>query len=74
MLPATATQTSTPPALKELRLLYNGLERSLLDILNRDTQADLVVGRDGKGNLYFVSGRDGIVRRLMQDNEPGQLR
>ena len=74
MLPATATQTSTPPALKELRLLYNGLERSLLDILSRDTQADLVVGRDGKGNLYFVSGRDGIVRRLMQDNEQGQLR
>jgi len=51
--------------IEELRLYYNGAEKTFLEILNDDSRADLRLGVDENGELYALSKRDGMVRRLL---------
>ncbi len=48
----------------EIKLRYLGRERSLLDILNGDTRADLRFGMDERGEIYLLTKRDGMIRKL----------
>jgi hypothetical protein len=48
----------------EIKLRYLGRERSLLDILNGDTRADLRFGMDERGAIYLLTKRDGMIRKL----------
>ena len=54
----------------ELRLFYKGAEKNILEILNYDSRADLSMGVDEEGEIYILTKRDGMIRRLlpMPDN------
>jgi len=49
----------------ELRLFYKGAEKNVLEILNYDSRADLSLGIDEQGEIYLVTQRDGMIRRLL---------
>ena len=48
----------------EIKLRYLGRERSLLEILNGDTRANLRFGMDDRGAIYILTKRDGVIRKL----------
>jgi hypothetical protein len=48
----------------EIRLRYLGRERSLLEILGGDSRADLRFGMDERGEIYVLTKRDGMIRKL----------
>ena len=49
----------------ELRLIYKGAEKNILEILNYDSRADLSLGSDEQGEIYLVTQRDGMIRKLL---------
>jgi len=49
----------------ELRLFYKGAEKNILEILNYDSRADLSLGIDEQGEIYLVTQRDGVIRKLL---------
>jgi hypothetical protein len=57
----------------ELTLLYQGQERTLLQILGNDFRADLRFGMDADGELYLLTKRDGWVRMLVPEPAPAPL-
>jgi len=48
----------------EIKLKYLGRQRTLLEILGNDTRADLHFGTDAAGEIYLLTKRDGMIRRL----------
>ena len=48
----------------EAKLHYLGKDRSLLEILGGDPRADLRFGMDERGEIYLLTKRDGMIRRL----------
>ena len=56
----------------ELRLIYEGEERTLLDILGTP-RVDLRWGVDEEGEIYVLSKRDGMIRRLVPEPATGWL-
>ncbi len=62
---ANALTPGRSAKIEELRLFYNGAEKTFLDILNDDHRADLRLGVDEDGELYALTKRDGMVRRLL---------
>jgi hypothetical protein len=50
--------------IQELRLFYEGIERSLLDILGERRRADVRFGAGEAGEIYVLTKRDGMVRVL----------
>jgi glucose/arabinose dehydrogenase len=48
----------------EIRLKYLGRQRTLLEILGNDSRADLRFGVDAAGEIYLVTKRDGMIRKL----------
>lgn len=51
--------------IRELRLFYKGAEKNMLEILNYDSRADLTLGQDSEGEIYILTKRDGMVRKLL---------
>lgn len=53
----------------ELRLRYQGTERTFLDIIRTVSpgagRADLRFGRDAAGNIYLLNKQDGVIRKLI---------
>ncbi len=49
----------------EMRLFYKGAEKNILEILNYDSRADLSLGVDEEGEIYILTKRDGMIRRLL---------
>jgi glucose/arabinose dehydrogenase len=66
---ADSLANGSPAEIDELTLFYEGEERTLLEILGNDFRADLRFGMDAEGELYVLTKRDGMVRRLVP--EPG---
>jgi hypothetical protein len=54
----------------EIKLHYRGKDRSLLEILGGDTRADLRIGTDQRGEIYLLTKRDGMIRRLSMPAPP----
>ena len=56
-------------AITELRLRFNGIEQSFLQIVQQvnvsATRADLRFGTDASNNVYFLDKQDGVVRRVV---------
>ena len=52
---------------ERLKLMYNGLTRPTLQILNDDHRADLLLGSDKHGELFILTGRDGMIRKLQAE-------
>jgi len=48
----------------EIKLKYLGRQRTLLEILGNDSRADLRFGTDAAGEIYLLTKRDGMIRRL----------
>ena len=48
----------------EVKLHYLGRDRSLLEIIGGDPRADLRFGMDERGEIYLLTKRDGMIRRL----------
>lgn len=48
--------------IRELRLFYQGVETTLLEILGEPRRADLRFGRGGDGAIYVLTKRDGMIR------------
>jgi hypothetical protein len=59
--------------IEELTLLYQGQERTLLQILGNDLRADLRFGVDADGEIYVLSKRDGWVRMLVPEQASALL-
>lgn len=53
-----------PSPFAEIKLRYLGRERSLLEILDGDSRADLRFGTDERGAIYLLTKRDGAIRKL----------
>ena len=52
---------------EEIGVLYNGLVGPLLRLLGGDDRADIQIGSDEAGEIYIVSGRDGVIRKVLPD-------
>ncbi len=52
--------------IRELRLMHQGTEKTLLEILGNDVRADLRFGQDEDGEIYVLTKRDGFVRKLVR--------
>ncbi|MBI2509060.1 MAG: PQQ-dependent sugar dehydrogenase [Betaproteobacteria bacterium] len=52
---------------EEVGVLHNGLVGPFLQLLGGDDQADIHIGADEAGELYVVSDRDGVIRKVMSD-------
>lgn len=48
----------------EIRLKYLARPRTLLEILDNDSRADLRFGVDAAGEVYLLTKRDGMIRKL----------
>jgi hypothetical protein len=48
----------------EIKLRYLGRTRTLLEILDGDSRADLRFGMDQRGEIYLLTKRDGAIRKL----------
>ena len=48
----------------EIKLKYLGRQRPLLEILGNDSRADLRFGTDAAGEIYLLTKRDGMIRKL----------
>jgi hypothetical protein len=48
----------------EIKLKYLGRQRTLLEILGADDRADLRFGVDAGGEIYLLTKRDGMIRKL----------
>ena len=48
----------------EIKLKYLGRQRTLLEILDNDARADLRFGVDASGEIYLLTKRDGMIRKL----------
>jgi len=48
----------------EIKLKYLGRQRTLLEILGNDSRADLRFGVDAAGEIYLLTKRDGMIRKL----------
>ncbi|MBK8906417.1 MAG: PQQ-dependent sugar dehydrogenase [Rhodospirillales bacterium] len=59
----TAQKSGRPAEIKELTLLVNGAERTLLDVV-KASRADLRFGQDANGEIYVLTKQDGQVRKL----------
>jgi hypothetical protein len=55
---------------EEIGVLYNGLVGPFLQLLGGDDRADVHIGADESGELYVVSGRDGVIRKVLPDPLP----
>jgi len=53
--------------LEEVGVLHNGLVGPLLRLLGGDDRADIQIGSDEARELYIVSGRDGVIRKVLPD-------
>ncbi len=51
--------------IKEMRLFYKGAEKNILEILNYDSRADMNLGVDEEGEIYILTKRDGMIRKLL---------
>jgi len=51
--------------IQELRINYNGDEKTFLEILNNDHRADMKLGSDEAGEIYLLTKRDGMIRTLL---------
>lgn len=63
----------TPAEIFELTLFHEGTEKSLLEILGNDSRADLRFGIDEDGEIYVLTKRDGMIRRLVPEPASGLL-
>ena len=61
---ATTLVDGKPSPFAEIKLHYLGKDRSLLEILGGDTRADLRFGMDDRGEIYLLTKRDGVIRKL----------
>ena len=56
-------------AITELRLRFNGVERSFLNLIHQvnasATRADLRFGTDAANHVYFLDKQDGVIRRIV---------
>jgi hypothetical protein len=57
---ATGTMTKFP----EIKLKHLGRQRTLLEIVGNDDRADLRFGVDEGGEIYLLTKRDGMIRKL----------
>ena len=48
----------------EIKLKHLGRPRTLLEILGNDSRADLRFGVDAAGEIYLLTKRDGMIRKL----------
>ena len=48
----------------EIRPKHFGRQKTLLEILGNDTRADLRFGVDASGEVYLLTKRDGMIRKL----------
>jgi len=48
----------------EVRLKHLGRQKTLLEILGNDDRADLRFGVDAAGEIYLLTKRDGMIRKL----------
>ncbi len=48
----------------EIKLKYLARQRTLLEILDNDGRADLRFGTDAAGEIYVLTKRDGMIRKL----------
>jgi len=51
--------------IQELRLNYNGDEKTYLEILNGDYRAAMKLGFDEDSEIYVMTKRDGMIRKLL---------
>ena len=51
----------------EIRLKYLARQRTLLEILGNDSRADLRFGLDAGGEIYVLTKRDGMIRKLSME-------
>ena len=61
---AAALTTTKPSAFRELPLQHYGREKSLLQILDGKPRADLRFGMDQDGEIYLLTKRDGMIRKM----------
>ena len=69
---AAASSSPTPQRLvsgkqarfAEIKLKYLARQRTLLEILDNDSRADLRFGTDAAGEIYVLTKRDGMIRKL----------
>jgi len=47
-----------------VRLKHLGRQKTLLEILGNDDRADLRFGVDAAGEIYLLTKRDGMIRKL----------
>ena len=52
---------------EEIGVLHNGSIEPSLRLLGGDDRADIQIGSDEAGELYVVSGRDGVIRKVTPD-------
>lgn len=57
-----------PALIRELRLVHQGREMSLLEIMGLSGRADLRFGADNAGEIYLITKQDGVIRRLARPN------
>ena len=56
--------TASPAQFAEIKLKYLGRQKTLLEILENDSRADLRFGMDAAGEIYVLTKRDGMIRRM----------
>ena len=63
-VPAADLRLGSQATLRELTLLHNGVETTLLDLTQGVGRVDLRFGQDKDGELYVMSKQDGVIRKL----------
>lgn len=48
----------------EIKLMHAGRQKTLLEILDNDSRADLRFGLDAAGEIYVLTKRDGMIRKF----------
>ena len=51
----------------ELQLLYRGEQTTLHQLMNAPSRVDLRFGQDQSGDIYLLTKRDGMIRKLVPD-------
>lgn len=66
-LDVDALMDGSQAVIDELTLFSGGQETTLLELLGDDFRADLRFGLDAAGEIYLLTKRDGMVRRLVPE-------
>lgn len=56
--------------ISELTLYYNGQPKTLLDVMGGEERADLRFGMGEDGEIYVLTKRDGVIRKLQPMTAP----